>query len=368
MLLGRLQFKMVEDGEAAGNAEEGKIRQEMHEVRRRIAQLVDTTERMGHAAALHALSAFQEALLADLAEQLATWQANLRAEPVTLADLPPELRTRYIGKSGTYRLFVYPAEDIWELPPLARFVADLRSVDPDALGTPITNFEFTHGITKAYEQAGLYAFLGIAWLALLTFRAVRPTVLALIPLAVGALWTLGLMGLVQVPFNVANLIVLPLIMAPAVESGIMIVYRYHTEGRRSLRPAPLPQSTGRAVAFSALSTIIGFGSLTISSHRGILSIGLLLMFGVSAALLASVTVLPSVLWLLSARRRQAAEAPGVPDEPPAVASPVSAEPVHHRGQAPAARLAWRWDLDLHAAVGAGATTGADDHGRRGGEA
>jgi len=358
---------MVEDGEAAGNAEEGKIRQEMHEVRRRIAQLVDTTERMGNVAALQALSAFQEALLADLAEQLATLQANVRAEPVTLADLPLELRTRYIGKGDKYRLFVYPAEDIWELQPLARFVADLRSVDPDALGTPITNFEFTHGIKKAYEQAGLFAFLGIALLALLTFRAVQPTLLALIPLAVGVLWTLGLMGLLQVRFNVANLIVLPLIMAPAVESGIMIVYRYHTEGRRSPRPAPLPQSTGRAVAFSALSTIVGFGSLTISSHRGILSIGLLLMFGVSAVFLASLTVLPSFLSLLSARRRKAAEAPGVQDEPPDVASPVIAEPARHRGQAPAARLALLRDPDFHEAVGAGATTGADDHGRRGGE-
>ncbi len=55
------------------------------------------------------------------------------------------------------------------------------------------------------------------------FRAIRPALLALIPLALGSLWTLGCMGLFQVPFNVANLIVLPLIMAPAVESGIMII-------------------------------------------------------------------------------------------------------------------------------------------------
>jgi hypothetical protein len=34
-----------------------------------------------------------------------------------------------------------------------------------------------------------------------------------------------------VPFNVANLIVLPLIIAPAVEGGIMIVYRYRDEAR-----------------------------------------------------------------------------------------------------------------------------------------
>jgi len=143
---------------------------------------------------------------------------------------------------------------------------------------------------------------GIVFLAVLTFRAVTPTLLALIPLAVGSFWTLGFMGLFQVTFNVANLMVLPLIMAPAVESGIMIVYRSREERRKSPRPVPLPKSTGQAVGFSALSTIVGFGSLMISRHGGILSIGLLLTFGVASVLLASVTVLPSLLALLSSRR------------------------------------------------------------------
>jgi uncharacterized protein len=187
------------------------------------------------------------------------------------------------------------------LQPLARFVADLRSVDADALGTPVMHFEFIRGITEAYQEAGLYAFLGIVLLALLAFRTMRLALLALIPLAVGSLWTLGFMGLLQVKFNVANLIVLPLIMAPAVEGGIMIVYRYREESRKSQMPSPLPQSLGRAVTFSSLSTIVGFGSLMISRHWGIFSIGLLLTVGVSAVLLASLTVLPSLLRLPSWR-------------------------------------------------------------------
>jgi predicted RND superfamily exporter protein len=127
------------------------------------------------------------------------------------------------------------------------------------------------------------------------------------PLALGSLWTLGLMGLLQVQFNVANLIVLPLIMAPAVEGGIMIVYRSREESSKARRPAPLPQSTGRAVVFSSLSTIVGFGSLMISRHWGIFSIGLLLTVGVASVLMASLTVLPSLLTILSARARARAD-------------------------------------------------------------
>jgi uncharacterized protein len=300
-ILERIKFKMLEGSEAAGDGEGGRIRQEMLEVRRLIDQFAATTAQRRPAEVRQALSAFQAELGRDFSEKLALLQASLRTEPVTLADLPPELRARYIGQTGSYRLFVYPAEDVWEYQPLAQFVADLRSVDAEALGTPVMHFEFIRGIIEAYQEAGLYAFLGITLLALLTFRAVRPTLLALTPLAVGVLWTLGFMGLVQVPFNVANLIVIPLMTAPAVEGGIMIVYRYREESRKSPMPAPLPQSMGRAVTFSSLSTIVGFGSLMISRHWGIFSIGLLLAAGVSAVLLASLTVLPSLLRLLSWR-------------------------------------------------------------------
>jgi uncharacterized protein len=303
-ILERIKFKMVEEGEAAREGEEGGIRQQMHEVRRLIDQFVETTAQRRPAEVRQALSAFQGELGRDLEEKLALLQGSLQAEPVTLADLPRELRARYVGKTGTYRLFVYPSEDVWEFPPLAHFVTDLRSVDADALGTPVMHFEFIRGMTEAYQEAGLYAFLGIVFLALLAFRRVRPTLLALIPLAVGSLWTLGFMGLLQVKFNVANLIVLPLIMAPAVEGGIMIVYRYREESRKSQMPSPLPQSLGRAVTFSSLSTIVGFGSLMISRHWGIFSIGLLLTVGVSAVLVASLTVLPSLLRLLSWRREE----------------------------------------------------------------
>jgi hopanoid biosynthesis associated RND transporter like protein HpnN len=303
-ILERIKFKMEEEGEAAREGEDGGIRPQMHEVRRLIDQFVETTAQRGPAEVRQALSAFQGEVGRDLEEKLALLQGSLQAEPVTLTDLPPELRARYIGKTGTYRLFVYPSEDVWEFPTLAQFVADLRSVDADVLGTPVMHFEFIRGITEAYQEAGLYAFLGIVFLALLAFRTVRPALLALVPLAVGSLWTLGLMGLLQVKFNVANLIVLPLIMAPAVEGGIMIVYRYREESRKSQMPSPLPQSLGRAVTFSSLSTIIGFGSLMISRHWGIFSIGLLLTLGVSAVLLASLTVLPSLLRLLSWRREE----------------------------------------------------------------
>ncbi len=317
-ILGRIGLKMADD-EGGQASQEDATRRQMHEVGRLITQFDETTARMGDAEARQALSAFQAELMPDLAEKLALLQANLQAEPVTPADLPPELRTRYIGAHGRYRVIVYPSENVWEFQPLTRFVRDVRSVDPDVLGTPVMNFEFIRGMKEAYEQAGLYAFLGIVFLAILAFRTVRLALLALIPLAVGSLWTLGLMGFLPVTFNVANMIVLPLIVIPAVEGGIMIVYRYREESSQAGRPSPLPRSTGRAVLFSSLSNIVGFGSLMISRHWGIFSIGLLLTVGVASVLLASLTVLPSLLAILSARGSERTDETDTADEPSATA-------------------------------------------------
>jgi predicted RND superfamily exporter protein len=131
------------------------------------------------------------------------------------------------------------------------------------------------------------------------------------------------MGLLQVTFNVANLIVLPLIMAPAVEGGIMIISRYREEASKARPPSPLPQSTGRAVVFSSISTIVGFGSLMISRHWGIFSVGLLLTIGVASVLLASVSVLPSLLTILSTGEKARADATQTDDPPSPAAQPGS---------------------------------------------
>jgi predicted RND superfamily exporter protein len=60
----------------------------------------------------------------------------------------------------------------------------------------------------------------------------------------------------------------------------------------------LARSTAKAITLAALTTIVGFGSLMISSHRGIYSLGLLVALGVGSILIASLTTLPSLLAIL----------------------------------------------------------------------
>jgi predicted RND superfamily exporter protein len=110
--------------------------------------------------------------------------------------------------------------------------------------------------------------------------------------------TLGLMGLVGIDLNPANLIGIPLILGIAVDYGVHIVHD-------SLeRPGPyrISASTANSVLVDALTTILGFGALMVASHKGLESLGRVLTLGVTTCTLTSLIFLPAVLAMLGSGR------------------------------------------------------------------
>jgi predicted RND superfamily exporter protein len=105
------------------------------------------------------------------------------------------------------------------------------------------------------------------------------------------------MGLTGIPFNPANIMILPLVVGIGVTNGIHILNRFAEEHN----PSILARSTGKAVIVSALTTIAGFGSLIPAKHQGIQSLGIIMSLGVGMCMLAAVTFLPAILTLLLRR-------------------------------------------------------------------
>jgi predicted RND superfamily exporter protein len=61
------------------------------------------------------------------------------------------------------------------------------------------------------------------------------------------------------------------------------------------------------VVFNGLTTLAGFGSLLVAHHRGVWSLGLLLVIGSATTLIAALVVLPTLARLGGERRRSPAE-------------------------------------------------------------
>jgi predicted RND superfamily exporter protein len=167
---------------------------------------------------------------------------------------------------------------------------------------------------RAYKQGTIYAIILVSTITFVMLRHVRDTVLALLPLALGMVWTAGLMYLFGLKFNLGNVFGLPLILGAAAEYGLNLVMRYR-EGRDSAGPL-IARSTIMAVFVSGLTTIVGFGTLLIAAHRGIYSLGLLLTLGTAASLVASLIVLPVLLRMTGEHGATPTAVPVLPERAP----------------------------------------------------
>jgi hypothetical protein len=231
------------------------------------------------------LDSFQHHLMADFADKLAFLQANADPTPITLDDVPPQLRQRFVGKSGRYLLQIFARDNIWEREAMQTFVRQLQTLDAQITGPPVIAFYSIRQIQEGYARGGLYAIIVIIGILIVLFWSVKATLLALTPVLFGGLWTIAIMALLDVDLNMANLIILPLFLGIAVDNGIHIVHRMFESPKAAL--APLAHSTGKAIVLTSLTTMAGFGSLMVARHNGIFSIGLISVLAVACSLVAS---------------------------------------------------------------------------------
>ena len=232
------------------------------------------------------------ALLGSLPARLIELKLSLAADVFNLDDIPPALTDRFIAQDGRARVDVYPAGDMRVRSELERFVEDVRAVAPYATGAPVTILEAGNTVIRAFIQATATSLILIAGLLVLFTRRMRDIVLIIIPLAVAAVMTGGASGLLELPFNFANVIVLPLLFGLGIAGNIHLVIRERqTRGAATL----MASSTPRAIVFSALTTIGSFGSISLSNHPGTASMGILLTIAIISSLLCSLILLPALM-------------------------------------------------------------------------
>ena len=240
-------------------------------------------------------SALEHRLLRHLPGTIAALKMALSAEHITFEGLPNPIRDAWLTADGGARVQLRPAEPVKDNDGLRSFATAVLTAAPTATGTPVTITEAGGAVVTAFQQATLYAFVAVCLVLLIVLRSIRDTALVMFPLILAAVYTGATSVVLDLPFNFANVIVLPLLFGLGVASGIHLVVR----ARRANDTAALMRtSTPRAVLFSALTTIASFGSLALSGHRGMTSMGQLLTIAIVYTLLCALFVLPATLrWI-----------------------------------------------------------------------
>jgi uncharacterized protein len=237
-----------------------------------------------------ALDEAQHALIAPLRTTLRQARHLLDAEPVSIETLPPELKKTWMSTDGRFRVEVVPKGDGNDNAVLRRFVTAVRSVAPEAAGTPVFMIEAAETVVKAFLQAGILSLLLIALILFVALRRWVDVALTLVPLLVAIVVTLEICVLFGLRLNFANIIALPLLL------GVGVAFKiYYIIAWRSGETNFLQSSLTRAILFSACTTAIAFGSLCFSHHPGTSSMGKLMALSLLTTLAAAVIFQPALM-------------------------------------------------------------------------
>jgi len=237
-----------------------------------------------------AYARLQENIFAFWPQLTTRLKDQLQADYIEMETLPEALRLRYLSANNEWRVDILPQQDVRDARALNAFVEEVAALYPDLSGGAYQAKRAGEVISASMLQATLIALGVITVFLSLTIGRVRMVLLILFPLALAAILTSATGVLLNIPFNYANVIVLPLLIGIGVDSGIHLVMRHD---QVAAGEGVYGTSTPRAVLFSALTTLASFGSLMLSPHRGTASMGELLTIAIAFTLICTLIVLPA---------------------------------------------------------------------------
>ena len=184
-----------------------------------------------------------------------------------------------ITADGRVRVQIFPHYDLGDRKNLAAFVDGVREVIPEVAGSAAEVLESGRAVVRALQQALFGAVVAITVVLLLVWRRIDDTALVLIPLFLAAALTIATIVLLDIPFNFADVIVLPLLLGIGVDSCIHMIHRARipdlTRSRRS------GDQHGAGDRLQRAHHDRGFGTMGFASHVGLATLGQMLTLGVS---------------------------------------------------------------------------------------
>ncbi|MEM8997458.1 MAG: hypothetical protein AAGF23_21920, partial [Acidobacteriota bacterium] len=216
-------------------------------------------------------------------------------------DWPPALREilRQTPDGYVAAVRLRMPDGAWPAGPPPEVLGEIRAASPGALVASAPRLG-TAMKRVANQDLGRLSVLGLAWVALvvgLSFRGdIRACVLALVPVTLGTLWTLGFWAASGRPLDMLSLSVVPILLGIGIDDGLHAVHgtRRAAGGFDPGRLATSVGAAGLAMALTTLTTCVGFASLAFSSIPGLARGGLLVPLGVASCLAATFFVLPAL--------------------------------------------------------------------------
>ncbi|MCA9679319.1 MAG: MMPL family transporter [Kofleriaceae bacterium] len=186
--------------------------------------------------------------------------------------------------------------------------AETAHVDVRPSGYLPLYVRITQNITTAQLQSGITAFVLVTLVMSLMLRSLKLGLLSMVPNLLPAMMTLGLMGFVGIPLDLATVLIAAIVIGISVNDTSHIMFRFRHEHRRTPDDPDAAMhrmmlGTGRPVVMSSLILIAGFAVLLGASVKSVYYFGLLTTITTLSALISDLLVTPALILLVNKKAR-----------------------------------------------------------------
>jgi len=215
-----------------------------------------------------------------------------------IEDQPAAIRHIFqTSQPGEFIQYIYPKKDTWKKENIKSLELLFNEVAPSAVGLPRISWHMSQKILSDVIIMIIVALVII----ILTLRVIQKTfkssLLTLVPLSFGIIFTLSTLSLLNIKVSLYNLISLPIILGIGIDDGLHIIHTYRKNPESG--SAKAIYKVGPAVFLTSLTSMIGFGCLSFYTHPGISSLGIVTFIGVGWCFISTLLILPIILDFLS---------------------------------------------------------------------
>lgn len=210
---------------------------------------------------------------------------------MTVADLPQAVKDNFVGREGKLLLEIVPEGNVGD----AGIYSTLKERIREATGrTPVGMPAVMNAVVEYVRSDVLLISLlcmGVILIFLLiAYRSIKTAVITMVPVILSVFATMGVMSLLGFTTTIFSVVGLPLVIGIGIDSGVHMMHRL----LREKDVAVAVSSTGKAVIMTTLTTLIGFGSIAFSSHKGLAGLGMTVVIGMALCMVITLVLLPAL--------------------------------------------------------------------------
>ena len=159
--------------------------------------------------------------------------------------------------------------------------------------------ELDESLMSDTAKTTIIGFIFVIVIASLFYVSIVAGFLAFFPIIFAMIWTVGMMGYIDLPFTVLTVGMLSMLMGIGIDFSIHLIHSIKNKIKEygSIEKA-VPESlmsTGQAIAITTITTVVGFMALSFANLVNTRRLGWTLAVGIFATFFACMLIVPAVL-------------------------------------------------------------------------